>query len=98
MDDLMKCFISEFNLVFENQDITPVDIKISTFSELIEYLNTIDLIPYTTWADEDTESNDSIFDIIMNKLDNTMGKTDNDQICDLCGESIGEAASAQNFI
>jgi len=94
-DDLMNCFIKDFVLTFDNTDIDNIDISTDD-TELKECFKVMDMIPYNVW----TNSTDltSIFDIILNKLNEMMSTSDVNQICTHCGTNLEEVATARNFI
>lgn len=93
-DDIIKCFISSLKLSFEVEAVDDIDISID--GDLESYFAAIELIPMVIMSHEQTQ--ESVFDIVMDKLDSIMVTDDKKQECTKCGHDLGEVASARNFI
>jgi hypothetical protein len=95
-DEIVGCFISSLNLTFENKEVEPIDISLTDYDNIGEYLEAIRIIPFVIMQNE--ELGQSVFELITDKLDNVMSGDDIEHNCSQCGTSFGEVASAQNFI
>jgi len=93
-EDMVKCFISTLKLTFENTDVETIDVKIDDYTTM-EYFKIIDMIPYNLTANTNNDS--SLFDIVLEIVENMMTSGDVTQTCVHCGKNLEDMATARNF-
>lgn len=92
-DDFVKCFIHDFYIKFEDENIDDIELNIDDI-DFTNYSNTIDLIPYTLWTNDDGHT---VHEILFEKINNMMSLGNNKQKCQHCGYDMEGIATARNF-
>tara|TARA_A100001011_G_scaffold396275_1_gene493700 strand:+ start:253 stop:1068 length:816 start_codon:yes stop_codon:yes gene_type:complete len=98
LEQLLKIYMSEINISFENESVD--DVKISLKDEIEEenleqFLNSIDLLPANLLVNK---NNDSLYNVVSELVNKMYEPQDLDsQNCIKCGHLIGGNASAINF-
>lgn len=94
-DDLPKCFISKLDIEFQKDGVAPINLDINQVDDIVEYIEGLTIIPYVLTVNKEMEK--SVYELIMDKLDEVMSSGAIDHVCE-CGYDFGGIADATNFI
>ena len=96
LEDISTIFIKKLCVEFSKKDVNPIEFSLEEFDSIIDYIESVKMIPYILTVNTDTDK--SVFDNIMEMLDEVMSNGSINQKCKKCGCDFSEVASAQNFI